>query len=462
MLDAVQATSNTGISIMKENSNDDPNDVRFNSVFGIRTIELNRPEKLNSLNASMVKKIVPRLQEWEKSGLANIIVIKGAGEKAFCAGGDVAALAQGNKSGSEGIRESTKFFGHEYQLNHLIATYSKPYVAFIDGITMGGGVGLSVHAPFRIATERTLFAMPETLIGFFPDVGGSFFLSRLDGELGTYLALTGESLKGVNTFYAGIATHYIHSSSLPDLEERLAELSFPDNMPEKERNNIVNSTIEEFVTGLPGGNFTLSGDIRQAIDRCFRFDTINKILEALRSESTEWAEKTIATLLERSPTSLRVALKQMRLGKEWTISETFQREFRLAARFMKHPDFVEGVDARLIRKTRETPEWSPPSLEVEDEAITEEMFTIKEGEDERLPLLKSGIDYMQYPHELIGLPSELHIENSLRKFRMNPKDLIQYYDDLYDGKRGVKPKVHDVISRMTTIDENGFVKWRTE
>jgi 3-hydroxyisobutyryl-CoA hydrolase len=136
-------------------------------------------------------------QEWEKSQLANVIVIKGAG-RAFCAGGDVAALAQQNERGPDGQKESTDYFALEYKLDHLIATYSKPYVAFLDGITMGGGVGLSVHAPFRVATEKTIFAMPETTIGFFPDVGGSFFLPRLDGQLGTYLALTSEQLKGVN------------------------------------------------------------------------------------------------------------------------------------------------------------------------------------------------------------------------------------------------------------------------
>ena len=145
----------------------------------------------------MARKIIPRLQEWQKSDLANVIIAKGEG-RAFCAGGDVAFLAQENEKGAEGQQVSKDYFALEYKLDHLIATYQKPYVAFIDGITMGGGVGLSVHAPFRIATENTRFAMPETTIGFFPDVGASFFLPRMDGELGTYLALTSENLLGVN------------------------------------------------------------------------------------------------------------------------------------------------------------------------------------------------------------------------------------------------------------------------
>ena len=181
----------------RELPGDDPDDVVFNSTYSVRTIELNRPQKLNSLDGSMCRKIIPRLLEWEKSDMISAVIMKGAGENALCAGGDVATLAKWNQEGSEGVQKSTDYFALEYKLDHLIATYTKPYISFMDGITMGGGVGLSVHAPFRIATERTLFAMPETSIGFFPEVGGSFFLPRLDGRLGKYLALTSERLKGV-------------------------------------------------------------------------------------------------------------------------------------------------------------------------------------------------------------------------------------------------------------------------
>lgn len=180
-----------------EEPGDTPDDVLFNSIYGIRTIELNRPKKLNSLDGSMCRKIIPRLLEWEKSDMINAIILKGAGEKALCAGGDVAVLAKWNEEGPEGIQRSKDYFALEYKLDHLIATYSKPYIALMDGITMGGGVGLSAHAPFKIATERTVFAMPETTIGFFPEVGASFFLPRMDGETGKYLALTSERLKGV-------------------------------------------------------------------------------------------------------------------------------------------------------------------------------------------------------------------------------------------------------------------------
>lgn len=193
---AQQNTHCNDLIVITELPSDPPNDVLFNSTYGLRTITLNRPSKLNSLDGSMIRKIVPRLQEWTKSDLANIVVMKGEG-RAFCAGGDVAALARQNGTRA-GQSASTDYFANEYALDHYIATYDKPYVALMDGITMGGGVGLSVHAPFRIATEKTVFAMPETTIGLFPDVGAGFFLPRLDGKLGMYLALSSEQLKGVN------------------------------------------------------------------------------------------------------------------------------------------------------------------------------------------------------------------------------------------------------------------------
>jgi 3-hydroxyisobutyryl-CoA hydrolase len=176
---------------------DDQDDILFKKTFGLRIMELNRPKKLNSLNGSMARKLTARLLEYQKSDLANILLIQGAG-RALCAGGDVATLAQWNAEGPEGQQKSSDYFALEYKLDHLIATYDKPYVAYMDGITMGGGVGLSVHAPFRIATENTVFAMPETTIGFFPEVGATFFLPRMSGELGTYLALTSEQLRGVD------------------------------------------------------------------------------------------------------------------------------------------------------------------------------------------------------------------------------------------------------------------------
>lgn len=396
--------------------------------------------------------------------MANVIIISGAGSKAFCAGGDVAALAQLNTSGASGQQQSKDYFALEYQLDHLIATYPKPYIALMDGITMGGGVGLSVHAPFRIATERTVFAMPETTIGFFPDVGGSFFLPRLDGQLGTYLALTADRLVGVDVFYAGVATHYLHSSSLPALTARLADLVFPDYAPLQARNAILDATIAEFATGLPhDAPMRLAGPLRAAIDRCFAPDSVAGILAALAADAdaghaatADWARTTIAALHARSPTSVHVALRQMRLGRRWSIADTFQREHHIAARFMTHPDFVEGVSARLLRKPPTVPVWDPPSLEAVDDAVTEQFFRFEGAE--RLPLLRLGreADYVEYPHEAaIGLPREREVERFVREGGKTRREVLDRFVVGGGGKVGAREKVEEVLGRMTVVREGG-------
>ncbi|KAF2653862.1 3-hydroxyisobutyryl-CoA hydrolase mitochondrial precursor [Lophiostoma macrostomum CBS 122681] len=432
---------------------DDPDDVTFTNNYGVRSIELNRPKKLNSLNGSMARKIIPRLQEWSKSELAGVVVIKGSG-RAFCAGGDVAALAQWNKEGADGQQRSSDYFGLEYKLDHLIATYSKPYVAFMDGITMGGGVGLSIHAPFRIATENTLFAMPETTIGFFPDVGASFFLPRMEGSLGTYLALTSEQLKGVDAFYHGVATHYIHSSTLPQLESRLGELQFPDYADLQQRFKIINSTIEEFSTGLPAERPAISGELRRTIDNVFHSEqpSILAILDSLKevqknSKSSkdlkEWADKTIKTLHTRSPIAVAVTLRQMRVGRQWSIAETFQREYDIASHFMAHPDFIEGVTARLIERKKERPNWKPNTFEEIQPSDVEAFFQRRS----QLPLINTDSDsnYNEYPHAWIGLPTEGEI---LREAAgQKTEDAVSSLLERYEGKQGVREKVAEVLER---------------
>ncbi|EME48019.1 hypothetical protein DOTSEDRAFT_42302 [Dothistroma septosporum NZE10] len=470
------ARSISSDSQIKELPGDEPNDVLFGNQGGVRNITLNRPKKLNSLNGSMARKIVPRLQEWSQSDLANVIVIKGEG-RAFCAGGDVAWLAQRNKEGTEGQQESKDYFALEYKLDHLISTYRKPYVAFIDGITMGGGVGLSLHAPFRIATENTVFAMPETTIGFFPDVGASFFLPRMDGELGTYCALTSEQIKGVNVFYAGIATHYIHSSSLPDLEARLAELDFKDYDDLQHRNRIINQTVEEFVTGLPHDQpigAPVGGNIRAAIDYAFQpaYDDIDQILKALQGleemvptkpahpEIIEWAAKTRKTILQRSPTSVKVTLRQLREGSQWSMAETFRKEHAIASRFMEHPDFIEGVTALLVDKPKRTPHWTPATLrEVSEEDVASffnhrtdfELLTKESG--------SSGEDYKAYPHAWIGLPSENSVRTQVGQEKSR-EQIVEHFVNQTNGKQGVKEKVEEILTRKAPQQENGMLQWQ--
>ncbi|UKZ72943.1 hypothetical protein TrVFT333_000580 [Trichoderma virens FT-333] len=427
---------------VKELPGDEPNDVVFESKYGLRTVLLNRPKKLNSLNGSMIRKIVPRLIEWEKSDMANVIVMKGAGEKALCAGGDVAALAQYNQESADGWKKSADYFALEYQLDHYIATYQKPYIAFMDGITMGGGVGLSIHAPFRIATERTMFAMPETTIGFFPDVGASFFLPRMNGSIGTYLALTSDRLTGPNVFYSGIATHYLHSSSLPDLEARLAELRFRDEDP------------------LPA--FALSGETRRAIDRCFSKNNVNDIIAALkeeRGETEEWAQKQLATLGKRSPTAVHVALRQMRVGGKWSISETFEKEHQIASKFMQHHDFTEGVTALLVRK--EAAKWQPESLE----AIPASENTAKPFFDFNKDVgfkLFTDRTYSEYPFAALGVPTEKEIQAIVSSNSLTPAELAKQVKASRKNRQGVAEVVDEIISRKTTVDEQGKAKWVAE
>ncbi|KAL3460354.1 ClpP/crotonase-like domain-containing protein [Aspergillus heterothallicus] len=454
------STASTTPKTSNSQPGDDPDDVLFNSLYGVRLVELNRPNKLNSLNGSMVRKILPRLKEWEKSELANIVMLSGAGTKALCAGGDVAALALQNEKGEKGQKASTDFFGLEYKLDHLIATYSKPFISIMDGITMGGGVGLSIHAPFRIATERTVFAMPETNIGFFPDVGGSFFLPRLDGQIGTYLALTSERLTGVQTLYTGIATHYFHSSALGNLTARLSELVFSDYATLQERLDLINSTMAEYSTGLPTLEeqpIKLGGSLRTAIDRCFSHSTIEEIFSALEKETTHkaWAEKTLKTMSERSPTSLKVTLRQMRLGKSWSIAETFKREHQIAAHFMRHPDFVEGVKARLMWKPPRQAEWQPAKLEEVTTEQVDEFFSVPEGE--KLLDLESHADYTSYPHARYALPSEKDIQNLVQQ---NPgaSGEAKRFTANFGSKEGVREKLAEVLARRTIETPEGR-KW---
>lgn len=459
-------------------ASDDPEDVLFSSLFGLRTITLNRPKKLNSLNASMIRKIVPRLLEWEKSDMANVVVIKGAGDKAFCAGGDVAALAGLCRQGVDGQRQAAYYFNLEYRLDHLIATLRKPYVALMDGITMGGGVGLSVHAPLRVATERTVFAMPETTIGFFPDVGGSFFLPRClpSPACATYLAMTSERLTGADVYYSGVATHYLHSTSLPALEARLAELRFADSDPLRDRLAAVAAAVEEQATGLPHDKAPLlSGELRAAVDRCFdprRHSSVADIIKALESENAtpqtkEWATKTLATLRVRSPTSVHVALRQMQLGPRWTLAETFQREFELAKKLVARPDFSEGVEARLVRKPPTDPVWNPSTLEEVSPETVDELFTVGGGgrgrsaaaeNDISMQLLDGRVDFSEYPFPEFGRPSEQEVLSVAREGTRTADEVVRQFVNKWGGKQGVDTIVREIVERRTAVGDSGKVE----
>ena len=459
-------TTKEAYELFKPRDGDEPEDVLFDSLYGLRSIELNRPKKLNALNGSMIRKIAPRMIEWAKSDMANVIVMKGAGEKAFGAGGDVGQLAIWNKEGPEGQAKSAEYFAQEYRLDHLIATFNKPYIAFMDGITMGGGVGLSIHAPFRIATERTVFAMPETNIGFFPDVGASFFLPRMPGYTGTYLALTSDRLTGANAFYSGVATHYLHSTSLPRLESRLAELRFRDTDDLPKRLAVINATIEEFVTGLPYDEpIQLGGHIRRAIDRCFKHDSVDAIMRALAKEqgaTRNWARQTMETLHKRSPLAVHVALRQMRIGAKWNIHDTFVREHAMASKFMATHDFTEGVTALLLEKRPAM--WQPAAtledIKPEDSAALTEDFFLVPKDAKPLELITKA-NYDEYPHATLGfgVPSEKEVEDKVVLGTMTREQVLDAFVRERKYKQGVKEVVGEILERKTKVSPQGLAMW---
>ncbi|KAK7483606.1 hypothetical protein BaRGS_00025159, partial [Batillaria attramentaria] len=329
-------------------------EVLFQSVRDKRVIILNRPKALNTLNLSMVRQIYPRMLEWESDPNVSMVLIKAAGEKAFCAGADIRAIAEAGKKGDDLARD---FFKEEYMLNYKIGTYKKPYIAVIDGILMGAGVGLSVIGKFRVATERTLFAMPETAVGLFPDVGGGHFLPWLEGKLGTYLALTGFRFKGRAVFQAGVATHFVQSEQLPALEQALMDLPEVSDLHVAK----VLDAFHEQNTIDKDKQFVLKPHIQQ-INQVFSARSMEEIYSRLKEDGSEWAQQQLDTLKKMSPTSMKVTLRQLQTGETLSLAEMLPIEYRLAQHFLEDHDFYEGVRAVLVDKDQ-NPKWNPSTLE---------------------------------------------------------------------------------------------------
>ncbi|XP_033114729.1 3-hydroxyisobutyryl-CoA hydrolase, mitochondrial-like [Anneissia japonica] len=328
-------------------------------------ITLNRPKALNALNLSMIRKIYPKLKEWEEDPKSTMVIIKGAGDKAFCAGGDIKAVTD---LGSKGDPNAGTFFKEEYMLNNAIGTYNIPYIALIDGITMGGGVGLSVHGSYRVATERTLFAMPETGIGLFPDVGGGYFMPRLGGRLGIFLSLTGIRLKAHDVYKSGVATHFVESEKLPQLEEELLALSNP---VEKDIASVLERYHKQCQIGR-GQEFSLKPDLEK-IDMLFAGNTIEQIFHDLEHDGSEWANKQLQILKQKSPTSMKVTLRQLIEGSDLSLQDCLMMEYRIAEGCLRGHDFYEGVRALLVDKDNQ-PHWNPKSIEEVTDEIVESHF----------------------------------------------------------------------------------------
>lgn len=322
-------------------------------------ITLNRPKAFNALNLPMVRQIYPQLKEWNEDPSITMVLIKGMGDKAFCAGGDVRAITESGKVGGSLAHD---FFKEEYILNNLIGTLRVPWVAMIDGVTMGGGVGLSVHGKFRVATERTVFAMPETAIGLFPDVGGGYFLPRLPGKLGLYLALSGFRLKGRDVLKAGVATHFVESSKVEEIEQELLKVSTSEDVGgvlDKYHKQCSIDEDKEFVLA----------PLTDKINQLFGGNTLEEIFERLEKDNSEWAAKQLATLKKMSPTSMKVTMKQLEHGANMTLQQVLQMEYRITQHCIQDHDFYEGVRAVLVDKDHK-PQWKPANItEVTDEKV---------------------------------------------------------------------------------------------
>ena len=344
-------------------------EILFEARGGVGLVTLNRPQALNALTLAMVRSLDVRLRAWAGDPEVRCVAIQGTGDRAFCAGGDIRALYDSRKSKIGTL--TADFYREEYRLNRLIKRYPKPYVALIDGVVMGGGVGVSVHGSHRIATERTLFAMPETGIGLFPDVGGSYFLPRCPGRVGFYLGLTGARIKAADCLYAGIATHHLPFSALDALVSALRE----------DTGSAVTDIVSRFATSP--GEATLERD-RAGIDRCFAPASVEAIQAALEADGSEWAKGARMAMGEKSPTCEKVALRQLERGAALPFEDCMVMEFRLSQRAMAAHDFYEGVRAAVIDKDR-APKWHPASLAEVSGADVEAWFAPLPGGDLDFP-----------------------------------------------------------------------------
>lgn len=322
-------------------------EIIFTRSGGIARILLNRPKALNALTMAMCEALGPQLRAWKADPEVKVVVISGAGEKAFCAGGDVVRLYEDNKAGG-GLART--FWRTEYRCNAAVKHFGKPYVALLDGFVMGGGVGLSIHGTHRIATDRTTFAMPETFLGLFPDVGGTYFLPRLHGATGMYLGLTGWRLKGIDCVALGIAQALVPHDQLVALEAALANT----NGSAEDVTAIVNAFAE------PVGDAPILAH-RAAIDRHFNQDSVEAILASLKSDRDPWAVAQLGALSKYSPLALKITFRQIRTGAALSFDDCMRLEWRLASRIAAGREFYEGVRALLVDKDN-APQWLPSTL----------------------------------------------------------------------------------------------------
>ncbi|MEG3087123.1 enoyl-CoA hydratase/isomerase family protein [Sphingomonas sp. PB4P5] len=320
-------------------------------------LRLNRPKALHALNTAMCEAMLGALDNWATDPAIEAIVIDHAEGRGFCAGGDIRMLAE--SVATDGV-EARAFFHVEYRLNHRLFTYAKPTVAFMDGITMGGGVGLSLPCDFRVATEHTKFAMPETGIGLFPDVGGGWYLSRLPGRTGQYLALTGHRLDGAECSALGLATHYLPGDRLDVAKQRIA--ATPQDIA---------AVLDELAVAAPEARILAH---RDAIDRLFASDVLEDIFAALAADGGQWAQQQLATLNGKSPQTMKVSLRLLHEGRQMaTFEDEMRQEYAVGAHVVQRHDFLEGVRAVIVDKDN-APRWEPATPEGVSDHVIDQIF----------------------------------------------------------------------------------------
>ena len=297
-------------------------------------IRLNRPKAIHALTTAMCRAILEQIEAWRVDDAVRAVLFDHAEGRGFCAGGDIRMLAE---SGAKDGAEAREFFHTEYRMNERLFTYVKPTIAFMDGITMGGGVGISLPCKFRVATENTRFAMPETGIGLFPDVGGGWYLSRLPGRTGQFLALTGARIDGAECLLLGLATHYLPSAALDEVKAKMAA----DPMA-------IEAILEAFSEEPPPARIE---DNLEAIDRLFASDTLEDIYAALEQDGSDWARKELATLNTKSPQTMKVALRLLKEGAHMhAFADEMRQEYAVGAHVVQRHDFLEGVRAVIVDK----------------------------------------------------------------------------------------------------------------
>ena len=322
-------------------------------------LTLNRPAGLNALTLGMVRSLQQQLDAWLTDPQIHAVVLRGAGDKAFCAGGDIRSLYDSHKQGDT-LHED--FFVEEYALDLTIHHYRKPILALMDGFVLGGGMGLAQGADLRVVTERSRLGMPEVGIGYFPDVGGSYFLPRIPGELGIYLGVSGTQIKAADALYCGLADWYLESRKLAQLDERLDRLEWSD-MPLKDLQSLLAKLAVQQLPSPP------LDDLRPAIDHFFALPDVPSMVEQLRqvtvANSHEWALQTAELLETRSPLAMAVTLEMLRRGRHLSLEDCFALELHLDRQWFERGDLIEGVRALLIDKDKK-PRWNPPTLDALD------------------------------------------------------------------------------------------------